>query len=136
VTAVLLGGTGCGGRAGTVDDLQQILASAHSAIQTSVQVLDLYRRGLSTRAVAETALADMSREIGDAQGKLSSVTIGSTGDQHDRDQVATALNQGTAAVLDSRDALADRGDASVGGSALTVAAARIDEQLARLRAGG
>lgn len=134
LAAVLLGVSlsGCGQRAGTVDDLTHALSAAHSAIESSSLALDLYHHQRLTRAAVQTTLRDTSQEITDAQHGLSEVTIGAARDRRDRDDTMRALDAGVAAVLESRDDLELRADPLSGRPALDAAERQIDAVRDRL----
>lgn len=132
--ALVLTTSSCGQRDGTVDDLEHALTEAHSAVVASRLALDLLDHRRVTRAVSETTLTDMARQVDDAAASLADVSVASSRDRIDRDRTAAAIHAGVLAVLDARDALADP-DETVGSGDLETAGRQIDAELRTLRAG-
>ena len=106
IAGLLLALTGCSQHAATEDDLMQALTEAHSALGASVLALDQLDRGRTTRAAAQTALEDMSKQVSDAQHAIDPIKIGNDAEREDRDATSAALAGGAAATLNARDELA------------------------------
>ena len=135
VAGLLLVLTGCSQHAATLDDLTHALTEAHSALGASILALDQLDRGRSTRAVAQTALQDMSKQVSDAQHMIDPIKIGSDAEQVDRDATSTALAGAATATLNARDTLALH-DRSVNRDQLMAADAAVTSLLVRLRESG
>jgi hypothetical protein len=131
---LLLALTGCSQHAATIDDLMHALADAHSALGSSMLALDQLDRGRTTRAVTETALEDMSKQVSDAQHAVDPIKIGSDAERADRDATTSALAAGAAALLGARDELALH-DRSASRDELIAADTGITSLLDRLREG-
>ena len=127
--------SGCSQHAATEDDLIYALTEAHSALGASVLALDQLDQGRATRAVTETVLEDMSKQMSDAQHAIDPIEISNEVERGDRDATSAALAAGVAVLLDARDELALH-DRSVGRDRLIAADARITGLLDRLRGGG
>jgi len=135
LAGLLLAISGCSQHAATEDDLMHALTEAHSALGASVLALDQLDHGRATRAVTQTALEDMSKQVSAAQHALDPIEIGSDTERADRDAAAAVLTAGAAAVLGARDELALH-DRSVSRDELIAADAGITSLLDRLREGG
>ena len=135
LAGLLLAISGCSQHAATEDDLMHALTEAHSAIGASVLALDQLDQGRATRAVTQTALEDMSKQVSDAQHAIDPIKIGSDAERADRDATTSALAAGAAAVRGARDELALH-DRSASRDDLIVADAGITSLLDRLREGG
>ena len=123
---------GCSQESTATEDLIHALSEAHSAIASSVLGIELYDQQRSTRAVTETLLEDMAKQIVDAERALETVTIGSEQSQSERDDALAAIHTGAAALLTSRDQLQQRG--AVDNTAdLEAAGHQIDSVLGQLR---
>jgi TolA-binding protein len=123
---------GCSQHAAATEDLIKALSDAHSAIASSILAIELYDQDRSTRAVTETVLGDMAKQIVDAESALESVKIGSDQTQSDRDAALAAVQAGVTAVLTSRDELKMHG-AVQSTAELESAARQVDSVLADLR---
>ena len=135
VAALLLALTGCGQHAATLDDLMHALTEAHSALGTSILALDQLDQGRTTRAAAQTALQDMSKQVSDAQHVIDPIKIGSDAEQADRDATSAALAGAATATLNARDALALH-DRSVNRDQLMAADAAVTSLMVRLGESG
>jgi TolA-binding protein len=122
----------CSQQAAATEDLIKALSDAHSAIASSILAIELYDQDRSTRAVTETVLGDMAKQIVDAESALESVKIGSDQTQSDRDAALAAVQAGVTAVLTSRDELKMHG-AVQSTAELESAARQVDSVLADLR---
>ena len=127
----LLCGCGTSQQAAT-EDLIKALSDAHSAIASSILAIELYEQQRSTRAVTETLLGDMSKQIVDAERSLESVKIDSEQTRSDRDAALAAIDAAAAAVLTCRDELQMHG-AVESTAELESAARQVDSVLAELR---
>ena len=134
LAGLLLVLSGCSQHAATEDDLIHALTEAHSALGASVLALDQLDQGRTTRAVTETALEDMSKQMSDAQHAVDPIKISSDGERADRDAAGTVLAAGSAAVLGARDELALH-DRSVSPDELIAADVATTNLLNRLREG-
>jgi TolA-binding protein len=123
---------GCSQQAAATEDLIKALGDAHSAIASSILAIELYDQDRSTRAVTETVLGDMAKQIADAESALESVKIGSDQTRSDRDAALAAIQAGVTAVLTSRDELKMHG-AVQSTAELESAARQVDSVLADLR---
>jgi TolA-binding protein len=123
---------GCSQQAAATEDLIKALSDAHSAIASSILAIELYDQDRSTRAVTETVLGDMAKQIVDAESALESVKIGSDQTQSDRDAALAAVQAGVTAVLTSRDELKMHGVVQ-STAELESAARQVDSVLADLR---
>ena len=124
--------SGCSQHAATEDDLIHALTEAHSALGASVLALDQLDQGRATRAITETVLEDMSKQVSDAQHTIDPIKISSDAERTDRDATATVLAAGSAAVLEARDELALH-DRSVSPDGLIAADVATTNLLNRLR---
>jgi hypothetical protein len=123
---------GCSQQAAATDDLIQALTDAHSAIASSILGINLYDQHRSTRAATETLLDDMAKQIADAERSLEPVSVASEKTELQRDAALAAIDDGTAALLTSRDQLEQRG--AVGNVAdLESAGHQVDDLLGQLR---
>jgi hypothetical protein len=125
---------GCSQQAAATEDLIHALSDAHSAIASSILVIELYDQQRTTRAVTETLLGDMAEQMVDAERALEAVSITSKQTQADRDAALAAVQTGVAAVLTSRDQLEQQG--AVDDTAnLESAGQQVDAVLSQLRGG-
>jgi hypothetical protein len=125
---------GCSQQAAATEDLIHALSDAHSAIASSILVIELYDQQRTTRAVTETLLGDMAEQMVDAERALEPVSIASEQTQADRDAALAAVQAGVAAVLTSRDQLEQQG--AVDNTAdLESAGQQVDAVLSQLRGG-
>jgi hypothetical protein len=136
VLAVLLVGGGCSQQAQARDDLVHALAEAHSALGSASLALDLLAGSRITRAAAETAVDDMSQQIGDAQHQLEPIRVDGDAQQADRDAAMRAVAAGVAALLQTRDELRQGQSTSDARSALAQADMEVMALSTRLQAGG
>ena len=125
---------GCSQQAAATEDLIHALSDAHSAIASSILVIELYDQQRTTRAVTETLLGDMAEQMVDAERALEPVSIASEQTQADRDAALAAVQAGVAAVLTSRDQLEQQG-AVDNTAALESAGQQVDAVLSQLRGG-
>jgi hypothetical protein len=132
--AALLALSVCGQRTATLEDLQQVLKDAHSALSTSLLALDQLERGRATKAVVQTALEDMSKEVSTAQHTIDQIKIGSDLDREDRNATSTAVTGAAIALMEARDEL-DLHGGLVDRQALQAADEEINALLDRVRAG-
>ena len=89
-----------------------------------------------TRAAAETAVDDMSQQIGDAQHQLEPIRVDSDPLQADRDAAVRAVAAGFAALLQIRDELRQGQSTTDARSALAGADMEITTLSERLQAAG
>ena len=89
-----------------------------------------------TEAAAETAVDDMSSQIGDAQSSLEPISVEDDAQQADRDATVQAVTSGLTAVLLLRDQLRQGQDTGGARSAIAAADRTITDLSARLRASG
>jgi hypothetical protein len=134
LAGLLLVISGCSQHAATEDDLMHALTEAHSALGASVLALDQLDQGRTTRAVTETALEDMSKQMSDAQHAVDPIKIGSAAERADRDATSSVLAAGAAALLGARDELALH-DHSASRDDLIAADKGVTDLLDRLREG-
>jgi hypothetical protein len=123
---------GCSQQAAATDDLIQSLTEAHSAIASSLLGIELYEQHRSTRAVTETLLGDMVKQVSDAERSLEPVSISSEQIQSERDATLAAVHASAAALLTSRDQLEQHG-AVANTADLETAAHQLDGLLDELR---
>ena len=136
VLVVLLVGGGCSQQAQARDDLVHALAEAHSALGSASLALDLLAESRLTEAAAETAVDDMSQQIGDAQSSLEPISVEDDAQQADRDATVQAVTSGLTALLLLRDQLRQGQDTGGARSAIAAADRTITDLSARLRASG
>src|SRR5215210_1702488 len=134
VLVVLLVGGGCSQQAQARDDLVHSLSEAHSALGTATLTIDLLAKSRITRAAAETAVDDMSQQLGDAQAQLEPISVDDDAQQADRDATIQAVNSGLAALLLVRDQLRQDQDTTEARPAIAQADREITALSARLRA--
>ncbi len=135
VLVVLLLG-GCSQQAQTRDDLVQALSESHSALASATLALDLLDRSRLTKAAAETAVDDMSQQVGDAHASLVPISVSDDAQQADRDATLQAVTSGLTALLFLRDQLKQGQDTAGARSAIAEADRTITTLEARLRAAG
>jgi hypothetical protein len=136
VLAVLLLGGGCSQQAQLRDDLLHALSQSHSALGSAALTMDLLGKSRITRAAAETAVDDMSQQIGEAQSQLEPISIDDDAQQADRDATLQAVDSGLAALLLLRDQLRQDQDTANAQSAIARADREITALSSRLQAGG
>ena len=136
VLAGLLLGGGCSQQAATRDDMIHALTESHSALASATQALDLLAESRLTEAAAETAVDDMSQQIGDAQSSLEPISVEDDAQQADRDATVQAVTSGLTALLLLRDQLRQSQDTAGARSAIAAADRTITDLSARLRASG
>jgi hypothetical protein len=105
VIALLLLLAGCSGSSGVRDSLLQASRSAAAAVHTGSAALDMLNRGRITQAVAQTAMIDMTKEIGSSVDQISQLKLSKPDDRALRDTVQDATAKGATAVLAGRDCL-------------------------------
>jgi hypothetical protein len=135
LAALLLGG-GCSQQAQVRDDLVHALSESHSALGSAALTLDLLAKSRITRAAAETAVDDMSQQVGDAQSQLEPISVDDDAQQADRDATVQAVDTGLAALLLLRDQLRQDQDTANARSAISRADREITALSTRLQAGG
>jgi hypothetical protein len=123
---------GCSQQAAATDDLIQSLTETHSAIASSLLGIELYEQDRSTRAVTETLLGDMAKQVSDAQSSLEPVTVSSEQVESERDATLAAVHASAAALLTSRDQLEQHG-AVANKAYLEAAGHQVDALLDELR---
>jgi hypothetical protein len=135
LVALLLAG-GCSQQAQLKDDLVHALSESHSALGSAALTLDLLAKARITRAAAETAMDDMSQQVGDAQSQLEPLSVDDDAQQADRDATVQAVGSGLAALLLVRDQLQQSQDTTEARSAIAQADREITALSTRLQAGG
>jgi hypothetical protein len=136
VLAALLLGGGCSQQAEVRNDLVHALSESHSALGSAALSLDLLAKSRITRAAAETAVDDMSQQIGDAQSQLEPISVDDDAQQADRDATVQAVDTGLAALLLVRDQLRQDQDTTNARSMIAEADRNITALSTRLQAGG
>ena len=136
VLATLLLGGGCSQQAATRDDMIHALTESHGALATATLALNLLAESRLTEAAAETAVDDMSQQIGDAQSSLEPISVEDDAQQADRDATVQAVTSGLSALLLLRDQLRQGQDTAGARSAIVEADRTITDLSARLRASG
>jgi hypothetical protein len=135
LVALLLAG-GCSQQAQLKDDLVHALSESHSALGSAALTLDLLAKARITRAAAETAMDDLSQQVGDAQSQLEPLSVDDDAQQADRDATVQAVGSGLAALLLVRDQLQQSQDTTEARSAIAQADREITALSTRLQAGG
>lgn len=124
---------GCSGSAAVRDTLLQASRDAASAVHSGAAALDMLDKGRITRAVAQTAMIDMTKQIASAADQITQVELTTPDDQKIRNTVRAATDKGSMAVVAGRDCVQLQISCQPAKDQLNQAAAELDEIVSELR---
>ena len=132
IALVLLLGA-CSGSSSVRDTLLQASRDATAAVHTAAAALDALDKGRITRAVAQTALIDMTKQVASSADQVTQLELSAPGDQEMRDTVRAATAKGSSAVVAGRDCLQLKISCQPAKDQLNQAATELDKIVSELR---